>query len=384
MEDKKTKAAFFKFGRYQSSQLDFKEIIDKKEWISFGTANDFPQEAIRLYQTASPLHTALINKKAQMIAGNGFKDVENESISIKLFLKNRFSKDTVDKIVNKCAYDLALFNGFYLNVIWDATGTKISAVEHIPFDRVRAAKCESDDSLGGFYISRDWENVRKAINKPEYYPEFSEKLALEEGEFGKSQIMAVMIYTPGMDYYTLPSYNSSLDSLKSNYELNLFHLKSIQNGFNPGMVIINKGEYTPEEQQELYEDIKSKYTGADNAGDFIMMFAPDADSVPEIIPVQLQATDQRYLDLKQSIVEDIIQGHQATSSVAGREVSGKLGSSQEIIEQHDMFNKTVIIPFQKTIEDAFNRLAEINGLGVELELNSYDYFDSNDNTQITE
>lgn len=70
----KKATSFYSFGRYQSSQLDFQEVIGKKDYIEFGKKNDFPQELIRLYQTSSPLHKSLLDKKAQMTAGNGFDE----------------------------------------------------------------------------------------------------------------------------------------------------------------------------------------------------------------------------------------------------------------------------------------------------------------------
>lgn len=379
MEDKKNNTKFYTFGRYQSSALDFKEIIDRKEWASFGKNNDFPQELIRLYHTASPLHTALIDKIALMTAGKGFKKILNQTIKEKLFLQNRFSKDNLDIIASKSSFDLALSRLFYLNIVWDEKGENIAKIDHIPFEKVRAAKLVDDASQEGYYVSRDWLDIRKAINKPKWYPAFSQETA--KGEL-KSQILAVMVYTPGMEYYTLPGYKSSLDSIKCNYELNLFHLKSIQLGFTGGMVIIQKGHYTPEEQDELYNDIKSKYSGADSAGDFIMIFAETEEAVPEIKPIELQATDQRYLDLKESITSDILQGHSATSPVGGKETSGKLGTADEIIDAHKMFNLTVIQPYQKVINDVINKLASYNGIETHFELESFDY--SNLNTVKTE
>lgn len=368
----KNNLGFYSFGRYQSSQMDFQEVIGKKDYVEFGKKNDFPQELIRLYQTASPLHKALVDKKSQMIAGNFFnEEFLGQSIIDKAFYRNRGNK--LDVIAKKMAFDLALSNSAYLNIIWNDAGDKIAKIEHVPFERVRAQKC-FDDGRINWYVSRDWLDLKKPQNKPCLYSGYDPEFAKMDVPGSKSQILPIQIYSPGMDYYTLPAYHSSIDSLKSNYELNLFHLKSIQNGFQAGMMIINKGEYTPEEQDDLYYSIKQKYTGAENAGDFIMMFVPDESMSPDIVPISLQATDERYLNLKESIVEDIIEGHQATSPVAGREVSGKLGSRNEIEEAYDLFQMTVINPYQNVVEDTFDMLAETNGLESRFILNKYNAF----------
>jgi hypothetical protein len=371
-ENKTQNLGFFSFGRLQSSQLDFKEVLDKKDYISFGEKNDFPEEIIRLYHTSSPLHTALIDKTAQMATGNGWnKDLLAEGIKERLFFENRFSSDSIDVIAEKVGFDMALFGGFYLNIIFDNTGKNIAQIEHIPFQNVRAAKCY--DQVTGYYVSRDWSNIKKPENKEQLLPAFNTELAANS-EGNKSQILACFTYTAGMNFYPLPSYKSSFDSIKQNYELNIYNLKAIQNGFNAGMIIVNKGHYTEEEQDELYSSIKKKYTGAEAANEFIMLFAPDAESVPEIVPIVPSVTDGRFLALKESIIEDIIQGHKATSAVAGREVAGKLGSRAELEEQYDHYNKIVVQPIQKKIEDVFNRLAQINGLASVFQLNSFDFF----------
>lgn len=362
MEKDKNKA-FYTFGRFQSAPLDFKEVTDRKDWVSFGVKNDFPQELIRLYDTASPLHTALIDKKVQMSSSAGWNQDKFDDIKKKLFFKNRFSDDNLDVLANKAAFDLAIFNGFYLNIVWDETGENIAQIDHIPFEKGRAQKSLEEDPQN-YYVSRDWLNSRKAINKPVLLPGFDSRLAKvdDEGINTKSQILFVGVYSPGMDYYPLPKYKSSINSIKTLYEASLFQLKSIQNGFSAGAIITHIGEYDPEEQDDIYNDTKANYTGADNANDFIMMFAPTKEEAPIITPIELTNIAKKYIEIKGDAIEELIQGHQATSPIAGREVSGKLGASNEILEAHEVFQLTVIDGMQKIIEDTFNKLAEFNGI----------------------
>ncbi len=371
IKDKKGSAGFYAFGKQPSAKLDFSEIINKEDYVSFGEKNDAPQELLRLYETASPLHTALINKTAQMIAGAGFvQELIVESISDKLFFENRFSDDSLDDVVEKVSFDLAIFNGFYLNAIFDESGEHIAQIEHIPFETVRAEK--SLGKIEGYYVSRNWLDIKKEENKPVPFDAFDEDKAKLEGQ-AKSQILAIKVYSAGMSYYPKPAYIACIPSLKANASLNNYNSKAIENGFNAGTIIINKGIYTPEEQKALHNDIKKKYTGSDEANDFIMMFAPTEESVPEILPIATNMTEGRFLNLKESIIEDIIEGHRASNAVAGREIGGQLASKQELKEQHDVFNLTVVRPLQKKIEDAFNWLAEINKIESKFKLNDYDF-----------
>ena len=86
------------------------EAFGRNEWIQFGDDNLFPQSLIRIYQNSSPLHTGIIKKKVDMIAGLGF----NPIASLQPFLDNSFSKEDLNQIIYKCGFDLVIFGGFYL------------------------------------------------------------------------------------------------------------------------------------------------------------------------------------------------------------------------------------------------------------------------------
>jgi hypothetical protein len=193
------------------------------------------------------------------------------------------------------------------------------------------------------------------------------------------QVLQVKNYTVGMEFYPLPRYISCLNFLKCSYEIGVFHLKNLQNGLMPSFIIVNKMGIPPKhEREKLYEEVKQRYAGADNAGDFLMVFAEAGDKAPEFIPVQLNSSDQRFKDLAEQIEKNIMRAHNFTSAVAGIETAGKLAGSSEINEQLDMLQNTIIAPQQKLIQDAFNRIAEVNGYAEpNLQLNRFKMFSEN-------
>lgn len=364
------KNLIMRFGRQETGTPLMSEFFGSNQWINYGVNNDFPQELIRLYQNSSIMHTRLINLKADMIAGNGF-DQESD------FLLNSFSKDSYRVIAKKCALDKVLFGGFYLNIIWDKSGKKIAQVEHLPFEKMRIAKYDCDAirneyQLEGYYFSKDWLRHRRSENKPVFLPEFNPEYSKEL----PSQVMFFKTYSPGLDYYTLPSYNAALNALKLDYEISTYHLKNVQNGLMPGMIIVNKsGMPTAEERQQIYDETKARYSGADNAGDFLMVYAESPDKTPDFIPVQLNSSDQRFKDLDEKINRDVMVAHQMTSAVAGIETAGKLGATQEIMEQLIYAQNTLISPLQLDLEEAINKIAKINGIDEVFTLKKYKIYD---------
>jgi len=203
----------------------------------------------------------------------------------------------------------------------------------------------------------------------------------EDIEYRKNnpdQVIFFKTYSPGMDYYTLPSYMPALNDIKTSYEISTYHLKNIQNGFAPQMIIINKsGIPTAEQREEERRDIVATMTGAENTADITMVYAESAEKAPEFVQIQPNSSDQRFRDLRLSITSTIMQVHKFTSAIAGIETSGKLGSSQEITEQLEYMQSTVINPLQLDLENAFKKISRINGQEELLNLKKYTIFDLN-------
>lgn len=372
------------FGRTDVGTPLVKEYFNSHSWISFGVNNDFPQELIRLYQNSSPLHAGLVDRKVDMVAGNGF--TTNTT-----FIQNAYSRNTLNDIAKMCAYDKVLFGGFYLNIILNSQRTAIVQIEHIPYEKMRVAKYNADKEkneyqLNGFYMSKDWMRYRRKENTPVFLPDYNQDFTAsytreQMNVKYPSQVMFFKTYTPGLDYYTLPSYNSALNQIKLCYEISTYHLKNVQNGFMPGMIIVNKsGIPTADERDQINAEMKARFAGADNAGDFIIVYAESDATAPTFTPVQLNSTDQRFKDLSVYLDDTLMRVHKFTSAIAGIEVAGKLGTSSEIEEALQYMQSTVISPLQLEIETAFNKIAAINGTDEKLSLNKYNIFNEPEDT----
>ena len=364
---------FFKFGRMETGTPIVKEHFGRNKWIEYGANNDYPQELIRLYQNSSGLFKALCDRKAAMIAGSGFNPVA----ALEGMMANELSKDTLDEIALKCAYDIVIFGGYYLKLLYNLEG-KVVQIDHLGLEKVRIEKpyidetIEDDDlDVKGYYVSADWLQYKKTEYKPVYLPTYNPERFEEYPE----QLLYTKLYCVGMDYYTLPTYSPALNYIKLDYEISTFHLKNVQNGLMPAMIIVNKQGIPPAHMREAeYQELKKRYAGADAAGDFIMVYAESPEKAPEFIPLELNTSDERFIQLEEQISSNIMRAMQFTSAVAGIEVAGKLGSKNEIEEQLEMLRVTVIKPLQKIINDSFNKLARVNDLPEEFELLEYQMF----------
>lgn len=357
----------FDFSRTDMGAPRISETFSQKDpWILFGEDNLWPQELIRLFQNSDGLHAALVKRKVDMVAGMGFQD----TLKSLPFVKNEYSKEDLEKVAYKLAFDLVLFGGYYLNIVWDANGQKIARIEHVPFEKVRIAKPTYDTSfIEGFYISRDWSKYRKTENKPYYICAFNNDDE-EKKIKHPSQLLFVKTYVAGMDWYTLPSYVPITNYLKLSYEISTFHVKSVQNGYLPGLIVSIPHVPPAQEREKMSQEIKMR-SGADEAGKTVVIYGESPDKMPQFTVLNPVTSDNKFKDLAIQLNENIYVGHNANNIIAGVAVAGKLGNSAEVKEAYAMFQATVITPMQENLEKTFDYLASVNGENIEFQLKEY-------------
>jgi len=267
----------------------FEFFTSNSKFIEYGKGNLFPQEILNLYQNASPLFTGIINKISELITGAGFDNEDSE------FIKNQYGKENLNVILSKCSIDLILFGGYYLQVIWAKNGKTIASIDHIPFQKVRCAKPNIETGeVEAFFVSRDWSAHRRKENTPASYSTFNQELSKEF----PTQILQISTHNPANEFYASPSYTSIIKQLKIAEQIQTYHLSSITKGFAPRIAIINKnGIPSQAEAEEIYEQIRNRYTGTENAGDFMLLFSDGSDTAPEITLIPQDNSDTRFSQL---------------------------------------------------------------------------------------
>jgi len=372
---------FFNFSmQAQTNTPKFEE--GRKDWIQYGEDNLFGEYLIDLMNTSTK-HNSLIKKKVAMTAGSGFIETEAN----KNFLRNEHGADDMDTIAFKNAYDLMVYGGFAFAATWDNGKQSVARKTYIDFAKVRVCKELEDDSKEAkrqsegvpyYWISADWSNTRKAKNKPKLIQGFSEKYKDEA-----TQLIWDVEYRPGVDYYTLPDYISSIDWISLDKEIAIFHLASVKNGFTPSMVISFKnGVPGDEEIRRFKKQLNSEYAGGANGSRAFVTFTEAGEEAPEFIPINLNSSDERFLQLEEQIQQNIIVAHGASPIVAGIAIAGKLGSSSEVLEAEVIFQKNVIDSKQNILLKSYNKVARFSGLEEDLELESITSVEELENEEI--
>ena len=346
------------------------KTLNNKDYILYGKKNDFPDILKEMMNTSS-LHSAILKKKSDMSAGLGFEATTSEQ---KNFINNFSGSETINEIVYKNAYDLALYGGYCFLVTWSKDKKSIARVQYMDWSKVRKVKELEDDSevavrqtegVDFFQISADWTQERKEKYKPEIVQGFSTKY-----NDVATQLVYVPMYRPGSeDVYPLPDYQACSTYIALDTEIASWHLNSVKNGFTPSMMINMIGVPSDEEMKQFQRKLEEQYSGSANSSKIILTLSEDEAQVPIITPLTLNDSDERYKDLAQQVKEQIIIGHRASSTVVGVATAGKLGTSSEVIEAEAMFQHNVIDQYQYLLESQYNRIMNLNGIEGEILLN---------------
>ena len=341
--------------------------INGVDWIGYGDGeykNNYPQYLIDLYNN-SATNSAIINATASMIAGDDFliEDTENleQFVALKKFLAAVNGKESAHELFVKLAFDLKLQGAYAINVIWSKDKTKIAELHHVPVEQVRIGTPDEDGKVPCYFISTDWAQYRKKEYAPKHIMPFN-MMDRSQG----SQLLYSGLYSPAMELYHTPDYVAStnwiqIDNLTSDY-----HLNNISNGFSASYFInFASGIPTREERVQIEKQLAKKFTGTNNSGKFVLTFSDDANSKPEIIPIQVSDADKQYQTLNELCIQNIMIGHRVTSPMLlGVKTEGQLGGRTELLQSYELYMNSVIKPFQNNLLKTFKKLLAINGITI--------------------
>ena len=339
-----------------------------KNWIEYGTddyKNLYPQFIIDLYYS-SGTHSAIINATAQMIAGQDItaKETDTVELNAKLenFFKNANSKETLHEVIKKCAFDFKLQGGFALNVIYSKSG-QVAELYHVPVERLRVGLPNELGRVDKYYICADWSNIRR--NKPQEVAAFN---PLDRTT--PSQILYTGLYSPNMEMYYTPDYSSACNWALIDQKVSEYHLGNIERGFSGSYFInMNNGVPTAEERLQIERSIEKKFTGSGNAGKFVLSFSDSKDRAAEITPIDVSNADKQYLALQELLVQNIMTGHRVTSPMLlGVKTEGQLGGRDELMQAFEIYQNTVVKPYQEHILKTIEKILLVNDIKADLQI----------------
>lgn len=325
------------------------KLNPKRNLVEWGEDNDYPTYLLDLYNNyGSTTHKSIVNKKVKLISGQGFEDVSN--IDLNNFIKrNRLEFET-----RKITFDYEIFNGFAFELIYDRMGENLTSLKHIPLNQIRHGIKNEDLQEDYFWISKDWNKYRKDLYKPKYIKSFDNS---REGR----QLFYYCEYNPGNDgYYPVPGYSTSLNWIEMDYQISQFHLNQAKQGYAPSFILnIASGFPSQDEMDEFYKQFKRNFSGTENAGKAMITYSDGSDNKPEIIPFDLNDSDDRFMMLMDQIEKNIVMGAEIPPQLIIL-TPGKLSSTQERKELLEEYQKSYISPRQNVVEESLNSILDFD------------------------
>jgi DNA-binding Lrp family transcriptional regulator len=343
---------------------EFKEVKGK-DWVYYGEKNNYPDYLIEL-SLRSAKHGAILRSKVNYIYGKGLKPVvSGVSVTQKAEANAFVRKLNEEGNLRRMVADFELFNGFYIEMIWNKAMTKVVDLGYIPFSKMRT---NADESL--FYYSNDWTSFKQDEEKTGY----KEFTPFDADKPKKNQVLYVKLLGAknGKDknVYPTPEYIAGCTSIETDLEIANYHLNNVKTGFSVGTIIsFNNGvPPTQEAKQEIEDKIKEKFQGTDKAGSVAIMFSNSSENAPSIVSFAPSDLDKQFIEISKRVEQDIFSAHSITSPMLfGIKTEGQLGGRQEMIDAFELFQSVYVDIRQSFLEQVFNKVSSYMGVTVPLE-----------------
>ena len=327
----------------EARQPEFKEKKGEG-YIQYGDRNDYPNYLVYLFNKSAK-HNAIVKSKVHYISANGWKG----SDAAEQFIAKVNRMESLNDLTRKVSLDAELFGGYYLELIWSATG-KLAEIWHCDYTKIRTNKDNTQ-----FWYKEEWNDRNE---KAQVYPAFN-----PANPYGK-QILYVKEYRPNMGFYSLPGYFGALNYIESDIEISKHVLGNAQTGFSASKLItLPNGEPSDDEKRNIEKRFTNRFSGSDGKK-FILAFVNDSARKPIVDDLGTSDITKEDFGRVDSLIQtNIFSGHQITTpSIFGIAEAGKLGSRSEMRDGYEIFKNTYVNSKQMHLEGVFNMLAKYRGI----------------------
>ena len=300
--------------------------------------------ALGVMARCSTVHRRIINDKADYISGKGFSFDDQEPLLRSLVEEANGAGESLRTVLNKLAFDKALFGNAFLEVVSDPAHSFL-ALYHQDASRCRVAK---DDAH--ILLHHNWQS---------FLPSEAATLPLwplwEEQPDGTLRTMIhYKDYEPGFSHYGVPPYIAGLDVSAIAYKTDRWNISRLDNSFQLSGVMMLDSELDNEEEAEsLIRAAEERFAGRPGQVMFMVKEGSDKDN-SRFIPIASQ-NEGDWKELHDQATSDIVVAHSWFRSLSGLEYSSGF-SSERILHEYEVALNTVILGEQDELMEPIRRL----------------------------
>ncbi len=347
--------------------------------VFLGARHQFMPTVLGLIKN-SPTGSAMLNRKAALVGGQGFRVNADKLPALAKFLKKIASEGkykTGDKLLKRVARDYAKLQGVALQIVWAEDRKHIAEIYHQGFKTVAPGEMDADENITEYFLCRDWTNTTKykVQRIPAFDPAKADSSDKDEREANKTQLAVFYEEDADTEYFPDLDFHPGLNYMLAEGLLGEFHPNNISNKFSLGSILqVRNGPadmqhpddptkvITAGEQQRVFvEKLKKTFTGT-KAEQFMVMFGDgtekSADDMAKLQSYTAGTNETLYESIAKMCQQAILSAGGVTSpEVVGLPSLGGLGGDGgKLVESYQMYFNTVCRPAQLSLLDFFKEL----------------------------
>lgn len=365
-------------------QVASQDMLDKSSGIInyFDNRNNFPNEIIK-YVDESPAASACISTITSFIEGEGLAD---ENIAKIKANKN----ETVDGLHAKLSQDLSYLRAFAINVKYDYQGNP-TEYYHLPIEGVRLGLPDDCGYISKIHYNPYFGDSRR-YKKSEtvIYDVFnsSKEVVFNQIDTQKNNYKGqVYFYTeesPSSRFYSKPHFYAGINWFKIDALISSFHHDNINSGFLLNVLMKMVGDpdaASPDPKHrdaqgnatktvgEVFNDEMDDTFGGATGKKVMVLWSMLADQFPQLEAFPTNTNHDLFLALQQLTIDNISIATKVPPILAGIQVSGKLGNTQEI-SNSIQYLQSYINKYQRALTRCYREIFKDNVL-----FSGYDDYD---------
>lgn len=343
------------FGKVGEGNLSLPYVrsYGAERWVRFGNDNLYPQLINQMYYQ-SPLHSTIINFKANAVIGGGYELTSNDTSGAQKVKEYTFIKrNKFNKLLRQITKDLIMHGR--VCIIVEPYGNDVR------LERIGPEKVRNDRYKTVYTISDDWSRNMDMYELKPYRPNMTEK----------SLYVYEIDGDAGQDIYPIPSYCSALNWVFVDGEMSYLHKSNIINSIFPSFMIKLAKKFGSQEEINQFKDTINKAKGAPAAGRIMTFVANSEDQLPTIEPIPVNQNDKLFEQTDGRIDLQLSRAHSIDPLLVGIRTTGALGSGTDIQIAYTIFEKNVVMPLRAEITDIANDLLMIGNLTTRITINDF-------------
>ena len=317
--------------------------VESDRFWRWGDDNLFPA-ALALMSRRSTTHRRIINDKADYISGKGVVCDENEPLLGAFAARVNGRGETMRQVLNRLAFDEALFGNAFLEVVTDERRTFLS-LYHQDASRCRVAR-DSQHVL----LHHDWAAFNPA--EARVLPLWPLTERQEDGTV--RSMVHYKDYEPMFEHYGVPPYIAGFNVSAIAYKTDRWNISRLDNSFQlSGVMMLDSSVDSEAEAERIVRTAEERFAGKPGQVMFVLKEGSENDH-SRFIPIAAQ-NDGDWKTLHDQAVSDIVVAHSWFRTLSGLDYGGGF-SAERILHEYEVALNTVILGEQAELLEPIRRV----------------------------